>query len=215
MAGRTATRVWLAASLGAVLVVGTAALAQSQPPGPPAEHASEHFEDPESGLAIDVFYCSSGTQTYTVPAGTTSLYIEAVGGQGQTPNPNFTGIGGLGGQVSGGLRVTPEQQFQVQVGCAGGANGGFSPYAPGGARGEAVDQVTNFGTVYSSGWDGGGGGGASAVLGPDNAPVLVAGGGGGAGGNAPDCYSVSPVQDSTFFYCGGGSRRDGGNGGRR
>jgi hypothetical protein len=64
-----------------------------------ADPVAAHQVFTSGQITIDAFYCSSSepTQTYTVPKDTNSVYLEAVGGQGETPNPNQTGLGGLGG----------------------------------------------------------------------------------------------------------------------
>ncbi|MCP2635152.1 Ig-like domain-containing protein [Microbacterium sp. HD4P20] len=191
---------------------------------PAAASAAPLPDDPLPGdqITITPFYCdpSKPTQLYTVPTGVTSVYIEVVGGQGQTPNPAHTGLGGLGGQVTGGLNVTHGQQLQVQVGCAGTSEGGASAYAPGGARGTGWSNLNDFFTIYSFGYDGGGGGGASAILDAAGNPLAVAGGGGGAAGDAPNCLESSTLKNGGggfFYYCGPGlalkSGGDGGDGG--
>ncbi|MEO6827096.1 MAG: Ig-like domain repeat protein [Microbacteriaceae bacterium] len=177
--------------------------------------------DPSSGhqvfvsgqISIDAFYCSASdpTQTFTVPDKVHKLYLEAVGGQGQTPDPSNTGLGGLGGQVTGGLSVTAGQELTVQVGCHGTSEGGASAYAAGGARGVGWTNLNPELTIYSYGYDGGGGGGATAVLG-NTGPIAIAGGGGGAAGSAPDCYNAR-IGQAWFFYCGGNAQQQGGNGG--
>ncbi len=119
------------------------------------------------------FNYTGGEQTFTVPAGVTSVEVTAVGGHGGSAAAS----GGAAAQVTGKLSVTPGETLYVEVGgdgengSAGGnavANGGFNGGAPGG----------------------GGGGGASDVrtnprsdgLSPDSR-LLVAAGGGGSGQN--------------------------------
>ena len=187
-------------------VAAAAALADDPP--------SAHEVFTSGDITIDAYYCDADkpTQTYTVPDGVTSVYLEAVGGQGQTPNPDSTGLGGLGGQVTGGLTVAPKQEFSVQVGCVGDDDGGASAYAKGGERGTGWAHLNDALTVYSYGYDGGGGGGASAVL-SGSEPVAVAGGGGGAAGSAGDCFESDGTGDFFFYYCGGNAVEQGGNGG--
>jgi hypothetical protein len=102
---------------------------------------------------------SSGTQTFnytgtidnfTVPAGVTSLVIEAKGAQGGTSNGSGTNAGGKGAYIKGTVSVTPGQVLKVLVGGQG-----------------------------STGSQGGGGGG-SFITTNANAALVVAGGGGGA-----------------------------------
>ncbi|WP_196073136.1 Ig-like domain-containing protein [Nakamurella alba] len=230
----TATRpIRVLAAVGAALLVATAVpTSAAAAPAPTAAAAAPQAPAPQaptddvlgSGvpitsnqLTITPYYCDpkKPTQTWTVPDGVHSVYIEAVGGQGQTPNPDQTGIGGLGGQVTGGMNVTPGQVFQVQVGCHGTSEGGASAYAKGGAKGEGWSDLNDFGTIYSLGIDGGGGGGASAVS-LEGDVLVVAAGGGGAAGSAPDCITSRGHEDHSFPYfifCGGRPIEQGGNGG--
>lgn len=133
-----------------------------------------------------------GEQTYTVPAGVTSVRVSATGAPGGAgaPGPNIPGVaGGLGAQVTGDLAVTPGEVLYVEVGGPGGdgsANGGGLPGFNGGGLGGR-----SFG---GDGSFGGGGGGASDVrlcsvsamscAGAASSlasRVVVAGGGGGGG----------------------------------
>ena len=72
-------------------------------------------------------------QSFTVPAGVTSLTIITMGAQGgnQTVNPGTTG--GTGAIMSGNFTVTPGQVLSVMVGgqgvtaqYVGGGGGGFN-----------------------------------------------------------------------------------------
>ncbi|WP_344188142.1 IPT/TIG domain-containing protein [Acrocarpospora corrugata] len=122
------------------------------------------------------FSYTGGPQTFTVPAGVTSIVVDAFGAQGQAgPGPVPGGAGGRGGEAKATLAVTPGQELQINV-------GGTDGYGGGGAGGK--------GGVW---WlDGGAGGGASDVrTGPGyglDDRVLVAGGGGG-GGNFDNGYA--------------------------
>ncbi|MFT4264522.1 MAG: glycine-rich protein, partial [Nocardioides sp.] len=120
-----------------------------------------------------VTFLSTGTeQTFTVPAGVTTVHASAVGGRGDA-GAYGGGAGGYGASVSADLSVTPGQVLYIEVGGNGqGVTGGFNG---GGAGGTGVDN-------------GGGGGGASDIrLAPRAAGtslglrVLVAAGGGGGG----------------------------------
>ncbi|MGI8629685.1 MAG: Ig-like domain-containing protein [Solirubrobacteraceae bacterium] len=187
-----------------------------------------------SGLHLTFFSCKAGAaQPYTVPADTHSVYVEAVGGEGMTPNPDKTGWGGSAGQVTGSLAVTPGEKLSVAVGCGGTSGGGASPYAPGGAKGLGRNKQTF--AMSSYGVSAGGGGGASAVQACSAGagtcdptkpaslkPLVVAGGGGGAAGGAPACYKLSIEADEhagyraeAFWYvCHPPIYQKGGNGGR-
>ncbi|MDO7854048.1 glycine-rich protein, partial [Hymenobacter convexus] len=101
------------------------------------------------------FAYTGGVQTYTVPAGVTSLAVDMAGASS----------GGGGGRVQATLAVTPGQVLTVVVGGAGTAGAGG--YNGGGA------------STYQDG-----GGGASDIRAGGTAltnRVLVAGGGGGSG----------------------------------
>jgi hypothetical protein len=124
------------------------------------------------------FEYTGGEQTFTVPAGVTSLEVLAIGGSGGSSGAV---PGGLGARVTADLAVTPGQTLYVIVGGDGqtdaqGGSGGFN----GGGDGEGATA------------DAGGGGGAtdirttplSAGLGTDTR-LIVAGAGGGAGATGP------------------------------
>jgi hypothetical protein len=151
-------------------------------------------------FTTQTFNSTGAVQTWTVPAGVTSVNIKAWGAQGADGIfSGQTGKGGLGGYSEGVLTVTPGQQLSLYVGsagtsstggiiCCGGFNGG------GNAMGNAVSNAR------------GGGGGASDVrLGAAtlNDRVLVAGGGGGG------CVSFSNL---TVPVGGAGGGLNGGNG---
>jgi hypothetical protein len=119
-----------------------------------------------SYTAAEGFSFTGGEQTFTVPAGVTTVHVDAIGGYGGDAN----GAGGAPARVTGDLAVTPGETLYVEVAGDGSSTGagGFN----GGATGA------------------GGGGGASDVrtsprsagLSPDTR-VLVAAGGGGSASN--------------------------------
>ncbi len=102
-----------------------------------------------TSLQTDFSYTGS-MQSFTVPAGVTSVTIEAWGAQGWSG----TYSGGKGGYAKGTLAVTPGQTLYIFVGGQGTV-----------AIGEGVPS--------GAGWNGGG-------LGQTNASITSAGGGGGA-----------------------------------
>jgi hypothetical protein len=156
---------------------------------------------PASAATSATFSCTGAAQTWTVPAGVDTVAVTAFGatggsGGGMTATP---APGGLGGETSATLPVTPGEVLQLNVGCAGGASPSNTPgtagFNGGGLGGLAVQA------------GGGGGGGASDVRegGFTLADrVLVAGGGGGGGG---DQQSASPL--ATGGTGGGASGGDG------
>jgi hypothetical protein len=148
------------------------------------------------------FGYTGGQQTFVVPAGVTSVTIEAWGAQGGD------GTGGLGGYSTGTLSVSPGQTLFIYVGGQGATNqsGGFNGGGTGG-----VD--TN-----PSGTNGSGGGGASDVRAGGNGlgnRVIIAGGGGGraptgAGANGGGASGLDAVDYITGFGGHGGTQSAGG-----
>jgi hypothetical protein len=108
------------------------------------------------------FDYTGSAQTFTVPAGVTSLTIDAYGAQGS--NYSYAS-GGQGGRVQGTLAVTPGDVLNIYVGGQSGFNGGgiggYGAYTSGVSGGGATD-IRIGGTSLSD-------------------RVIVAGGGGGAG----------------------------------
>lgn len=130
----------------------------------------------QSGATVSCAY-SSGTNTFTVPAGISTVHVVAVGGAG---GANGTGVsGGHGARAEADLSVTPGETLYAVVGGNGGKLGSFTSTAGangGGAGGGALCSTTCVGD--------GGGGGASDVRtssGDLTTRLIVAGGGGGAG----------------------------------
>lgn len=139
------------------------------------------------------------TGTFVVPAGITSIQVEAVGGKGgndpahtdalSEPLPSRTG--GYGAVVSADMPVVPGEVLYVYVGGNGEAASASGSPAEGGANGGGGS-----GSSVPAGGGAGGGGGASDVrtiaaptsgsqTGSLESRLLVAGGGGGAA-NAAD-----------------------------
>ncbi len=131
------------------------------------------------------FNFTGAEQSFTVPAGVSSVDVIAIGGHGA----DRLGVsGGRGASVSGTVAVLPGQVLFVEVGGSGadatpngvgGFNGGVGGFNGGGAGGSLANG-------------GGGGGGASDVrtvpMGAGatslNSRAIVAGAGGGAGQQA-------------------------------
>ena len=132
------------------------------------------------------FNSPGGPYTFTVPAGVTSLNVEAIGGAGGNWNTALPYT--RGADVSATLAVTPGQTLYVYV---GGNGGGALPNAGG---------VNGGGTGGGSGYGTGGGGGASdirTVSGDLTSRILVAGGGGGSNVNSA---GGDAGQDGTTTY---------------
>ena len=157
-----------------------------------------------------------GTYDFVVPAGVTSLTVDAYGASGGNGAGSPAVAGGLGGRTTATIPVTPGETLKVVVGGAGQSWAG-SETALGGSNGggDAGDASA------------GGGGGASDVRqGGAGLParVVVAGGGGGGGagghcdgvGTGGDGGGDDPTGgDAPFDSTGGspGSASSGGAGG--
>jgi len=122
---------------------------------------------------------TGGVQTFTVPAGVTSVTVDASGAQGGLGFNCPAAVPGLGGRVQATIAVTPGDVLNIYVGGQGGAAlaliGGTAGYNGGGTGGS-----------WSGGRSGGGGGGASDIRLNGTAltnRVIVAAGGGGTGVN--------------------------------
>ncbi|MBK8143748.1 MAG: hypothetical protein IPK62_01490 [Bacteroidetes bacterium] len=121
------------------------------------------------------FNFTGAVQNFTVPAGVSTITIDARGGQGGTIG---AAIGGLGARMVGDVSVTPGQVLTVWVGQQGGAsnNGGYG----GGGSG-----VTNGGTaLVIAGGGGGGSNGSGAENGKPGLTTTTGGSSSGAGGVA-------------------------------
>jgi hypothetical protein len=121
------------------------------------------------------FYFTGGNQTYTVPAGVTKIFVDALGARGGV---NFYySRPGFGGRVQCMMNVTPGQVLTIVVGEVGKGSAYNSTYSslvfPGGFNGGGAGY----------GYGGSGGGATDIRIGGTAVGnrVLVAGGGGGAG----------------------------------
>jgi hypothetical protein len=147
-----------------------------------------------SGATQTCTYTGSGQDTFTVPAGVSSLHVVAVGGLGggREDHP-----GGFGAKATADVPVQTGALLYVEVagnggpaneatanGPGAGGAGGFNGGAAGGDGGADPQGIGGFG--------GGGGGGAtdlrtapaSAGLSPDPRLLVAGGGGGSAAGGA-------------------------------
>ena len=183
-----------------------------------------------ASAAITVTFNYTGAaQTFLVPAGVTSITVDAFGAQGGGGGsfaPGVGGAGGLGGEAQATFSVVPGTNYQINVGGQGGAIGAGSSL--GGGGGGASDLRTGADTlsdrVIVAGGGGGGGGATSAAggaggsgggtTGGDGGGSSCGSGGGGGGtqsaggaggtGNLPG-HPGSLGQGGTPFQIGGGS----------
>ena len=102
-----------------------------------------------SSASASTFSPSGAEQAFVVPAGVSSVDVEAVGGSGAP----FGSGGGRGGAASGTLSVTPGEILYLEVGgngsvsgggFNGGGAGGGDPFSPGGAAGALATWAQRF-----------------------------------------------------------------------
>jgi hypothetical protein len=124
------------------------------------------------------FNYTGAAQTWTVPAGVSSVNVDMAGAQGATVTGDN---GGNGGRTQVTVPATPGDVWQINVGGQGSGNvAGFN----GGGNGTAGGFSSKTYVPAS-----GAGGGASDIRVPNSSPTLanrtvVAGGGGGGGSTA-------------------------------
>ena len=165
-------------------------------------------------------YNSTGIQTFTIPAGITTVDLNVIsgggGGGGSDSSPGAAGRSGA--RISGTLAVSPGQILTISIGTGGiggasdqgsapGGRAGINTLGYGGGTGSAAGPTPLSGA-------GGGGGGASVIL-LNGSPVVVAagGGGGGGGGNGVPGQGVSPGGTSGSIAGGNGQIKGGDGGG--
>ena len=143
------------------------------------------------------FSYTGGAQTWTVPAGTTSVTFDVRGAQGK--NVVYSGCEALGGRVVGTLTVTSGTTLTIYVG--GAATSNIGGYNGGGNGGNA---------------NGGGGGGASDIR-NGSTKLVVAGGAGGTGNNGGCGSDIGGngggLTGGAVSNAGGGTSSAGGAGG--
>ena len=142
---------------------------------------------------------TGSTQTFTVPAGVTSITVTLKGGQGGAGGTDYgvRNFGGYQGVVTGTIDVTPGQVITVAVG-SGGGQGNQGGSAPGGTAGN--NPLSGYdgsvgGTAGSAGSSGGGGGSGAATVIQIGGVDVVAGGAGGNGGNGQFAAIIGRVAE--------------------
>ena len=162
------------------------------------------------------FNYTGSAQTFTVPAGVTSISVDAYGANGESTQSGYCGgYEGKGGRVQADLTVNPGEVLNIYVGGShyytgsgsfgGGWNGGGADGGTGGTAGGGATDIRIGGTALSD-------------------RVLVAGGGGGAygcsspsypnGGDGGGLTGQTGNRKNNYAYGGvGGSQSAGGTGG--
>jgi len=132
--------------------------------------------DASAGVAGTEGWLTSGTYTWTVPAGVFAAEFDGYGGSG---GGSLGGQpGGRGGRVRAAFAVVPGEVYTITVGAAGqNSIGGVTTPGGFGGGGSGANGAANGGPAGS-------GGGASYVQ-TGGAAVLAAGGGGGGGDAGP------------------------------
>jgi hypothetical protein len=156
-------------AIGAVLAASALAASTSVAATPPT--------------VTEMFASTGLEQSFTVPAGVTSIRVSAIGAPGeagQVDSPfSSAAPGGYGADVAGDLLVTPGEVLYVEVAEKSFNGGGSGGFEGGGAGGGASDVRTvpaaSSGSLESRLLVAGGGGGGGATFEE---------GSGGAGGNA-------------------------------
>lgn len=153
-------------------------------------------------------YSTGGSNSYVVPAGTTTITVKmwgAGGGSGGSGSGGaLGGAGGGSGAVTGTLAVTPGSTLTAVVGKAGGGGNNASNAGNGGGGG-GYSSLYNGSTALLIAAGGGGGGGAQ------NGDT-AAGGPGGCTSSGTTCKGADSTLSNTFGG-GGGSTTAGGAGG--
>ena len=150
------------------------------------------------------FNYTGDRQSFTVPSGVQSLYVQVQGGSGGSGYGGFAGRGGPGTQIFGSMPVVAGQQLWLVVGGGGGnatgrgtgcTSGNDEQVSQGGAGASGIGKPGETGADQGGGkggrgdrctGGGGGGGGASSQIQwrreNSNSTLIVAAGGGGGGG---------------------------------
>lgn len=192
---------------------------------------SGKFDFATSGPALvthgsEVFTYTGSNQTFTVPAGVTSVDIKVwgAGGGGYGSGWGSDITGGGGGYAGATITVTPGENLTVMVGGYGVPYPNYSAYGGGGK---------GYGSQSSPGCDCGGSGGGRSEISRSDTPLLVAAAGGGGGANTGGCglggagggttgerpsgnaacTAETPGDQSSYSPTGGDSTSDYGGGG--
>jgi hypothetical protein len=161
-----------------------------------------------SSTVSEVFNPTGGEQSFTVPAGVTSIRVRPIGAAGERGSlaGPFAGSapGGDGAVVAGQFPVTPGEVLYVEVadtGFNGGGPAGFGAGNGGGASDVRTVPATHEGSLESRLLVAGGGGGGGSVA--DQGTGGRGGDAGSPGGNGSDEERFGP--DNSLQSGGGGA----------
>lgn len=147
---------------------------------------------------------TGGVQTFTVPAGYTSVTITALGAGGGSPGGGVRG--GYGAGVTGTFSVAPGSTLSVIVG-GGGGSGSYG--MPGGGGGSFVFDASSTLLIAAGG---GGGGCLYCTVNSPDAVFTTSGAGGTGGGGTGGVAGSGGAADTGFGGGGGGGTISGGAG---
>ncbi|MBV5322527.1 MAG: hypothetical protein JZU60_01675, partial [Ilumatobacteraceae bacterium] len=190
---------WYTVSTGGSLLGSSASAANYAVT--PSNTTTYYAEAVTVSSSSQTYSYTGSLQTLTVPAGVTSMTIDAYGAQGA----NNGASGGLGGRTQGTLTVTPGQTINIYVGGQAGYNGGGAPGSGGswpGVYGGGATDVRVGGTALSNRVIVSGGGGGGGSTGASWTASAGGAGGGTTGGVGAGCCG-SPM-------AGGGTQSAGG-----
>jgi hypothetical protein len=169
-----------------------------------------------SGATTTCAYKGAGQDTFTVPAGVTSVNVTAVGASGGRGDSTGWSPAAGASVRDGAVPVSPDQTLTVVVGGIGGdgaSTSGGEGGTPGGGGAGGDYPIAD----PQAAADGGGGGGYSGVLGVTQSPLVIAGGGGGAGGGSGGAGGSGDIGQGGGLGGesggGGGTSTGGGSGG--
>ena len=173
-------------------------------------------------------FTSTGSSTWTAPAGVTSVCVLCIGGggggRGYYTNYAATGGGGGGLGYRNNITVVPGQNYTVYVG-PGGSGGNY--YAVGQNDYHCYYTMDNRDQIiYSAASDGGGGGGSSSSFNSEASDTVAWSHGGASGGNGNSggqsyfsgsgittTYGYGGTGGNYYNSSGGGYSGDGGGNG--
>ena len=164
---------WYAAATGGSPLNPSLLLSGTNYSVSPAVNTTYYAETVSTTTGSQTFNYTGSDQTWTVPAGVTSIDVK-LWGAGAASNTTAATAGG-GAFIKGTMAVTPGQQLILIVG-QGGTPGTSTTYGGGGSGGPASTNA------------GGSGGGRSALQNSSGSELMTAAGGGGGGGGISSNY---------------------------